>query len=137
MLLERDRSRESFRPSTVHEREVVVLLVVLIVALGSRAVHFFTLLGTAYPKFPLLFDQSDMNTYWGWSQAILAGDWLGRETFHPAFDWMRAIAPQETWYRWWGGAAIFQQAPLYPYWVAAALAASRRSIEFVSLAQLI
>ncbi len=127
----------SFPSSTPREREHLFLVLILIVALVIRFVHFLTIAGTAFPKFPLVFDQSDMNTFWEWAQSILAGDWLGRETYHPAFEWMKAIAPQETWYRWWGGKAIFQQAPLYAYWVAGLLAVSRRSIEFVSIMQLV
>ncbi len=123
--------------STPREREHLFLVLILMVALVIRFAHFLTIAGTAFPKFPLVFDQSDMNTFWEWAQGILAGDWLGRETYHPAFDWMKAIAPQETWYRWWGGKTIFQQAPLYAYWVAGLLAVSRRSIEFVSLVQLV
>jgi dolichyl-phosphate-mannose-protein mannosyltransferase/tetratricopeptide repeat protein len=119
------------------ERERVSLLVILAVALVIRFVHFLIIVGTAFPKFPLVFDQSDLNTYWEWAQAIVAGDWLGRQTYHPAFEWMKAIAPEETWYRWWGGKEIFQQAPFYPYLVAGLLAVSRGSIEFVSAVQLV
>src|SRR6266545_3781288 len=123
----RDPDRDkwmSFPSSTPREREHLFLVLILIVALVIRFVHFLTIAGTAFPKFPLVFDQSDMNTFWEWAQSILAGDWLGRETYHPAFEWMKAIAPQETWYRWWGGKAIFQQAPLYAYWVAGLLVAA-------------
>src|SRR5262249_48731303 len=123
--------------SAASQRENAILLTIVIVALVVRFAHFATIAGTAFPKFPLTFDQSDMNTYWEWAHKILAGDWVGRETYHPAFNWMEGIAPQETWYRWWGGKAIFQQAPLYVYWVAAVLAVSRQSIEFISLVQLI
>ena len=96
----------------------LLLLAILILALAFRLVHLLAIAGTAFPKFPLVFDQSDLNTFLEWAQTILAGDWLGRNTYHPAFAWMRTIAPQETWYRWWGGQAVFQQAPFYAYWVA-------------------
>jgi hypothetical protein len=59
-----------------------------------------------------------MHAFWSWAQAIRAGDWLGRDTYHPYFGWMREMAPLETWHRWWGGAETFHQAPLYPYFVA-------------------
>src|SRR5437763_9393753 len=98
---------------TKSKQELVYLLLIMGLALAVRYAHFFSIVWTAFPKLPLVFDQSDLNTYWEWAQAILAGDWLGRDTYHPAFDWMKAIAPQETWYQWWGGKAIFQQAPLY------------------------
>ena len=77
--------------------ERFLLLAILVLALGLRLVHFWTLVGTAFPQFPLAFDQSDMRTFWEWAQTIVAGDWLGRNTYHPAFDWMKTIAPQETW----------------------------------------
>jgi 4-amino-4-deoxy-L-arabinose transferase-like glycosyltransferase len=77
-----------------------------------------------------------MYANWQWALRILAGDWLGRDTYHPYFEWMKAIAPLETWYRWWGGKEIFQQAPLYPYWVAGLMALSSRSLSFVILVQL-
>jgi hypothetical protein len=115
----------------------LLLLAILILALAFRLVHLLALAGTAFPKFPLVFDQSDLNTFLEWAQTILAGDWLGRNTYHPAFAWMRTIAPQETWYRWWGGQAVFQQAPLYAYWVAGLLAVSRGSLEFVTAIQLV
>jgi tetratricopeptide (TPR) repeat protein len=121
-----------------HTRRVYeYLLTILAVSLALRFAHFLTIADTAFLKFPLTFDQSDLNTYWEWAQTIVAGDWLGRQTYHPAFEWMQAIAPQETWYRWWGGKEVFQQAPLYPYFVAALLAMSRGSIEFVSVVQLV
>jgi hypothetical protein len=89
----------------------VWLLLVLAVGLGLRLAHFVAIAGTPFPQFPRVFGQSDLNTFWEWAEIIRAGDWLGRDTYHPAFDWMQAIAPTETWYRWWGGKAIFQQAP--------------------------
>ena len=125
------------RAATPSEREHLLLLLILVVSLAIRVTHFLTIIGTAIPRFPLVFDQSDMHTFWEWAQTILAGDWLGRDTYHPAFNWMKAMAPQDTWYRWWGGKAIFQQAPLYPYFVAGLLAISRNSLEFVLGVQLV
>jgi 4-amino-4-deoxy-L-arabinose transferase-like glycosyltransferase len=99
--------------------------------------HFWFVSGTAYPKIPLVFTDSDMFAFVKWADAILAGDWLGRDTYHPYFSWMKEMAPLETWYRWWGGKEIFQQAPLYPYWLAALLALSNHSLEMVLLVQLL
>ena len=50
---------------------------------------------------------------------------------------MGEIASEETWYRWWGGKEIFQQAPFYPYWLASILSLSNGSIEFVIFVQLV
>ncbi len=113
-----------------------LLVGILLGGLLVRLVHFWSISGTAFPKIPLVFDQSDMYAFWQWAQTILSGDILGRNTYHPYFNWMKAIAPLDTWYRWWGGKEIFQQAPLYAYWVAGLLAASKNSLNFVLFVQL-
>src|SRR5439155_701657 len=59
--------------------------------------------------------EGDMATAWAWSGRIVAGDLLGRDPVHQYASWMKAIAPLETWERWWGGKAVFHQAPLYAY----------------------
>jgi len=118
-------------------RERLLLIGILAGALAIRLVHFLTIVGTAYPKFPFVFDESDMHTFLEWAQAILAGDWWGRDTYHPYFDWMKTMAPKDTWYRWWGGKEIFQQAPLYPYVVAGLLGVARDSLAFVLAVQLV
>jgi len=123
-------------PSVSKPRDVRLLLLVVL-ALGVRFAHFVAIAGTPFPQFPRVFGQSDLNTFWEWAENIRAGDWVGRDTYHPVFDWMQAIAPTETWYRWWGGKAIFQQAPLYAYLVAGLLTVSRGSLAFVSNAQLL
>jgi hypothetical protein len=102
-----------------------------------RLLHFWWIAGTAFPKITLVFTQSDMYANWEWAQTILAGDWLGRDTYHPYFEWMKRIAPLETWYRWWGGKEIFQQAPLYPYLLAGLLMVSGGSVTWVLLVQLV
>src|SRR5205823_6378796 len=48
------------------------------------------------------------------------GDVFGRDTIHPNTQWMRDMAPLESWERWWGGKHVFHQAPLYAYALAAA-----------------
>jgi len=110
-----------------------------ILALGCavRLVHFWAISHTAFLKITFVSTNSDPYAFWHWAQTILAGDLLGRDTYHPYFDWMKEMAPLETWYRWWGGKEIFQQAPLYPYFVAALLAVSGKSLGFVVLAQLL
>jgi len=113
------------------------LIGVLCLGLLIRLLHFWALSTTAYFKIPLIFTQSDMYTSWQWAQTILAGDLLGRTTYHPYFDWMKAIAPVETWYRWWGGREIFQQAPFYAYWLAGLRAAFGPSVAAVALVQLL
>ena len=102
-----------------------------------RLLHFWAITRTAFPKIPFVITQSDMFANWEWARTILAGDSLGRDTYHPYFEWMKAIAPLETWYRWWGGKEIFQQAPLYPYLLAGLLALCRGSVTWVLLVQLL
>jgi hypothetical protein len=58
--------------------------------------------------------ESDMAFSYQWSDTILAGDVLGRETPHQYTAWMESIAPRATWERWWG-THVFHQAPLYAY----------------------
>jgi 4-amino-4-deoxy-L-arabinose transferase-like glycosyltransferase len=112
------------------------LFAILGLAVGVRALHFWAISDTAFLKFPLWFDQSDMYTFWQWAHRILAGDWLGRETYHSYFEAMREIAPIETWYGLWGSKEIFDKAPLYPYVLSILLGLSP-SLHFVLLIQLL
>jgi 4-amino-4-deoxy-L-arabinose transferase-like glycosyltransferase len=102
-----------------------------------RVAHLGALADTALWKFPSVFTQSDMHAFLEWARAIQAGDWLGRDTYHPYTDWMRELAPRETWYRWWGGEHIFQQEPLYPYLLALLLGVWGGSVGGVLLVQLL
>lgn len=114
------------------------ILGILAAAVGIRLLHFFAIADTAFPRFPLAFTDSDMHAFWSWAQSIVSGDWLGRNTYHPDFAWMREMAPRETWYRWWGGKEIFHQAPLYPYGIAGILLLTgARTPEPVLLVQLL
>ncbi len=114
-------------------------LLVTILALGllARLLHFWVISGTAYPRIGDELPFTDMYVNLHWARTILAGDWLGRETYHPYFHWMKQIAPLETWYRWWGGKEIFQQAPLYPYLLAGLLALCKASVTWVLFFQLL
>ncbi len=113
----------------------VALFAILGVGLLVRLLHFAAIRETAFPRIPLVFTTSDMHAFWEWARTIQAGDWLGRDTYHPP-AWVE-IAPLETWYRWWGGKEIFHQAPLYPYLLALLLTAVRGSLGHVLLVQLV
>ncbi len=113
------------------------LPIIIGMGLALRIAHFWAISGTAYPDIPLVATELDMYATYQWAQTILAGDLIGRDTYHPYFQWMKDIAPLETWYRWWGGKEIFQQAPLYAYVVALLLWLSSRSLECVLLIQLV
>jgi 4-amino-4-deoxy-L-arabinose transferase-like glycosyltransferase len=115
------------------------LVAILASACLLRLAHFWAIADTAFLRIPLSAagSQSDQYAFWQWAQAILSGDLLGRNTYHPYFEWMKSMAPMETWHRWWGGKEIFQQAPLYPYWVAGLAVVSNNSVGFVIFVQLI
>ena len=112
------------RHDGVHRNSPVLWLlwVVLLVAFAVRLVHLWWLADTGWAQRYLTATDGDDYAFFQWAQTILAGDWLGRDTYHPYFSWMQDTAPMETWYRWWGGKEIFHQAPLYPYLLAVLLA---------------
>ena len=113
-----------------------LLIGVVCLAVFLRLLHLSAVSQTAFLRFPLVIDQSDMYAFWQWAHRILDGDWLGRDTYHPNFEWREQIAPLETWYRWWGGKEIFHQAPLYPY-LLAGLLSLKDSLTFVIFIQLL
>ena len=133
--LETVRRLTSYRQIGHYRR--IGLLIIVALGLLFRLIHFQALADTAFLKIPLIYTQSDMYAFWEWAQEILDGDLLGRNTYHFYYNWMGELASQETWYRWWGGKEVFQQAPLYPYWLAGILALSNISIEFVIFLQLV
>ena len=103
-------------PAGLSRRGLTLMLcAILAVALAVRMAHLAAILRSHSDRLPLVFKETDMRAFLDWSDAILAGDVLQRDTFHPTFDWMRAMAPAETWYHWWGSKAVFQQEPLYVY----------------------
>ena len=109
-----------------------------IVAIGIvlRLAHFWFVVHTPWPQHHLMLEYDDFMNF-QWAQTILAGDWLGRETYHPYTKYMQMMAPLETWYQWWGGKEIFHQAPLYPYFLAVLLGACSESVPCVLLVQLL
>jgi 4-amino-4-deoxy-L-arabinose transferase-like glycosyltransferase len=58
---------------------------------------------------------SDMHSNLLWAQGIREQGWLNPAPYHPYTGWMQAIAPYSQWAKWWGGAQIYQQSPLYAY----------------------
>ena len=123
-------------PGSRRRFAVIALAAIVALALLIRLLHFAAIHGTAFPRFPLYFTDSDMHFYWEWAGRIAGGDWLSRDPVHPYPAWMARIAPLETWLRWWGGREILPTVPLYPYWVAALLRVSGGSVDSVILAQL-
>jgi len=95
------------------------LLLVLAVGLAVRLVNVYGMLRLPMAEYQFRAPEADMSLAYEWSGHILRGDLLGREPVHQYTMWMREVAPLETWERWWGGAHIFHQAPLYAYTLAA------------------
>ncbi len=95
------------------------LVLVLTVALAARIGNVGMISELPVVEYQRTWPDGDMSATWAWSDQILRGDVLCRDTPHPFTAWMQRIAPRETWERWWGGRAIFHRAPLYPYLLAA------------------
>jgi len=108
-----DPSIPSGRTTT---RNWLILIVVLCAII--RLVHYEVIVQSAFVDFPFYSTQSDMFGYWQWSDTIIAGDWLGRATYHPHMGWMAELGDEATWHRWWGDKRVFQQEPVYPYLIA-------------------
>ncbi len=53
-----------------------------------------------------------------WAESILEQGPLNPQPFHPYNDWMQLIAPFSTWVSWWGNPSVYQQSPLYAYFLA-------------------
>jgi len=119
-----------------HRSDTMILLILLLVGLSIRVVHFTALSPTAYMQFPRFATQTDMYAVWEWSGQIVAGDLLGRDTYHPDFAWMQQLGDREDWTRWWGSWEVFQQEPAYPYFVAT-LRWLGLSLEYIILVQLL
>ena len=86
--------------------------------------------------FPFVFQASDMYANVKWADSIREQGWLNPHPYHPYVNWMQSIGTQDEWVRWWGGDQIFQQSPLYAYFLAAMFALSDKVL-YVHLVQAI
>ncbi len=108
---------------------------VFLLALAVRLLYLASISGTgalAINGDPI----SDMETFHRWALHIVAGDWLGREEFHPYHPWQRGITSEETWKQWYGP-RVFHQDPLYPYFVAVIYSVAPRHPLSVIVVQLL
>ncbi len=96
-------------------RTLPLLVALLVLAGALRFTHLAFHLSSPLGKVEEVFRYSDLNAFAQWGRKIAAGDLLCRDTYHPYMDWMKEIAPLETFESWWGGKKIFHQAPLYAY----------------------
>jgi 4-amino-4-deoxy-L-arabinose transferase-like glycosyltransferase len=95
-----------------------LLIAVLLVAADVRLTNLGRMAHEPVVEYQRTWAEGDMSATWAWTDTILAGDVLCRDTPHPTTAWMEAIAPRATWERWWGGKGVFHRAPLYPYLLA-------------------
>lgn len=109
---------------------------ILVAGLALRLLHLWFVAQTPFVELPRVYADTDMNAFWEWTRTILAGDWLGRNTYHPFRNYMERFAPLDEWYRRWGGKEIYFWAPVYPYFVAGVLAI-KDTLTFVFLVQVI
>ena len=100
-------------------RPGIALLAIIGVSLLLRSATYICWLDTALPWFPEMIPSTDMHATWEWSNGILAGDLLGHDTYHPEVQWMKDVGTKADWAQWWGDVRIFQQEPLYAYFIAA------------------
>lgn len=104
-----------FHNTSFRFRASVAVIVLMLLYVGN----FLFCAYSALPDFVHYFTNSDMNANLEWARGIVQQGWLDPHPYHPYNDWMQEIAPYETWVRWWGGEAVFQQSPLYAYLLAA------------------
>jgi len=109
-------ANQSHRQRRTTTRNWLILIVFLCALV--RLAHYEAIVQSAFVEFPFYATETDMFGYWQWSDSIISGDWLGRDTYHPHFAWMAALGDQATWHRWWGDKRVFQQEPVYPYLIA-------------------
>jgi 4-amino-4-deoxy-L-arabinose transferase-like glycosyltransferase len=91
------------------------LAVVLLLALAFRLANLGALARHPLAEYQVSWAGSDMAVNVRWADGIRGGDFLCRDTVHPFYPFHESMAPRATWERWWGGARVFQQAPLYAY----------------------
>jgi 4-amino-4-deoxy-L-arabinose transferase-like glycosyltransferase len=87
-------------------------------------VHFFCCARSPLIQIPLIYQETDMSANLLWARSILDQGWLNPQPYHPYNSWMQLIGTREEWLQWWGGGAIFQQSPLYAYFLAGLLGLS-------------
>jgi hypothetical protein len=84
-------------------------------------VHFWNCAQSPLVQFSFVNQHTDMYANLRWAQSIQQQGWLNPHPYHPDNDWMKPIASREQWLQWWGGDVIFQQSPLYAYFLSGLL----------------
>lgn len=79
--------------------------------------HFLSCARSPIIQFPFVYQQSDMYANLLWARSIQDQGWLNPHPYHPYNNWMQRVGTEQDWALWWGGTAIFQQSPLYAYFL--------------------
>jgi hypothetical protein len=87
-------------------------------------VHFFCCALSPLIQIQYINPESDMYANLLWARSIQEQGWLNPQPHHPYVSWMQLIGTREEWLQWWGGGAIFQQSPLYAYFLSGLLSFS-------------
>lgn len=87
-------------------------------------VHFFCCVRSPLIQIPFIYQETDMYANLLWARSIQDQGWLNPQPYHPYVSWMQLIGTREEWLQWWGGSAIFQQSPLYAYFLSGLLSLS-------------
>lgn len=81
------------------------------------ATHLFYCQRSTLKLLDLFLPNMDMRANLLWAMGIREQGWLNAAPYHPWTLWQQAIAPGPQWIQWWGGEKIFQQSPLYAYFL--------------------
>lgn len=111
------------------------LFLIFLTGLLVRLLFFLDVSSHPISGLEYVFKDSDMHGNLEWARSI-PKDPLGYSPWHPAHPWMLEIAPMEQWFRWWGGKEIFQQSPLYAYFLSLLLSLTNESHAVIRLLQM-
>ena len=95
-------------------------LIAGVLVCAAYAYQVYACAASPLAYFPYLFTNSDMHANLLWAKSIREQGWLNPSPHHPYNDWMQMLGTYDEWLKWWGGAPVFQQSPLYAYLLAVA-----------------
>lgn len=75
--------------------------------------------------FPYRLFGLDMNVNLRWAESIIQQGWLNPNPPHPYNHWMSKVGSYEEWEAWWQNIRIFQQSPLYAYFLVPFISVTR------------
>lgn len=124
-------------PSSADSRPSLLkpLFLIFLTGLLVRLLFFLNVSSHPISGLEYVFKDSDMHGNLEWARSI-PKDPLGYSPWHPGHPWMLKLAPKEQWLKWWGGEEIFQQSPLYAYFLSALLSLTHESLSIIRLLQM-